>query len=92
MSKYFAYNQEYGFETFETLVGAEKWANDILVEERGEAAEGWNEDILDNMCFGEISKMVEQVGTDKKIRFDGELVECVDYQFKAPTTPNTGKE
>ena len=93
MNKYFGYCLENGFETFETEEKAKEWAKGVLDDERLNASEdGWDEDIVCSLCWGEIKQSTTLIKRGDKIKFDGELVGCVDYQFKEPTTSNTCKE
>lgn len=56
---YFVYDPEGdGFELHETAEAAEKAARDVLAEERREAYDGWNEDRIATLCWGEIRERV----------------------------------
>lgn len=79
--KYFMYDVDAGFETFSTEEDAKAAAEESIDTYRKAAVdEGWNEDV-DSVCWGKVSESAEQFGMGEKIRFDGELVEAVDYKL-----------
>lgn len=76
MSKYrfFAYDPETGFETFDTVEKAIAHAEECIQWYRDEAAEGWGEQV-DQVCWGEIKGETVQVdrreaSKDEADRFD----------------------
>lgn len=61
---YFSYCNDTGFELFKTEQEAINSANDIIDYFRGEAADGWSDDV-DSVCWGIVSQEATQVGLRK---------------------------
>lgn len=81
MSKYkfFAYDSENGFEKFETAEQAEAHAKECIDWYRGEAADGWPDEV-EQVCWGEIKAESTQVDLRKANRDDHSSCEMVcDY-------------
>lgn len=84
MSKYkfFAYDPETGFETFETAEQAKKHAEECIDWYRGESIDGWDEQI-DQVCWGEIKAKATQVGLRKSTEDDETCCDMYcDYELK----------
>ncbi|MBE5528411.1 hypothetical protein A9J41_12950 [Laribacter hongkongensis] len=58
--RFFAYDNEVGFERFNTEVEAKKFVQDSIDEYRGEAAEGWPEEV-ENICWGVVLGTTQEV-------------------------------
>lgn len=61
--RYFAYDPDTGFETFETEQEAINFANDVIDDYRDNAGDGWDE-IVGQVCWGEIKQVA--LMTDKQ--------------------------
>ena len=59
-AKYFAYDQEVGFDLYDTASEAKKAAQESVDEYRSEAAEGWNE-AVENVCWGVVLEKTREV-------------------------------
>lgn len=60
MNKYFAYDNECGFELFSTAEEAEQHAQDQIDSFREQAAEGWP-DAVESVCWGEVKQQSEMI-------------------------------
>lgn len=80
MQKFFAYDDETGFDTYDTAAEAKAAAEQSLQGYRDDAGEGWDE-IAGNVCWGEIKQGSQLIDLGEKIEFDGELMDSVDYQL-----------
>lgn len=77
--KWFGYCPESGFEVFDSEEKARKYAEDSLGWFRGEAGDGWDEQV-DQICWGEIKQDVKmslkqpwdesEAGEDREGEFD----------------------
>ena len=84
MSKYrfFAYDPETGFEIFQTAAQAQEHAEDCINEYRGEAGDGWDEQV-GQVCWGEIKAETVQVGLRPATEDDATSCEMYcDYALK----------
>lgn len=82
--KYFGYDPECGFETFETAEQAKQYADDAIACYRGEACDGWSEEV-DRVCWGELrqhSVMCNYRPIDPKNPAEKEFSFVCDYQLK----------
>jgi len=79
--KYFAFDEEAGFETFETEVEATEYAEECIQCYRDNAGEGWAE-MAANVCWGKIEARATEFKTGTKGMFEGELVDFVDYKLE----------
>lgn len=75
MSKYFAYSPDGGVVFFGTKGGAESWAQSEIDDIRDSmGGDGWPEDLISGICWGEVSQMVAEItesgayGTDYQLR------------------------
>jgi hypothetical protein len=87
MSKYrfFAYDPETGFETFETAEKAIAHAEDCIQCYRDEAPDGWNEQV-DQVCWGEIRAETVEVGRREASEDEANRFEYwCDYALKDVT-------
>lgn len=80
--KYFVYDSNWGFETHDSKEAAIKDAKERLDEQRKWASsEGWDDE-TGTICWGQIAQQAEERKTGDKIKFDGEMVDCVDYELR----------
>lgn len=82
--KYFGYDPECGFELFETEEQAKQYAEDAIAEYRGEACDGWNEQV-DQVCWGVLSQytvMCDKRPIDPDSRHEAQFSYMCDYQLK----------
>lgn len=56
--KYFSYEPEYGLEFHKDKESAIRRAESTLEEHRDNASEGWDEDSVKAICWGEVSAAV----------------------------------
>lgn len=63
MSKYFAYDNECGFELFDTADEAQSYAQDQIDGFREQAADGWPESV-ESVCWGEVKEQASIVHID----------------------------
>lgn len=82
MSKYrfFAYDPETGFETFETADQAKKHAEECIQCYRDEAGEGWDEQ-TDQVCWGEVKGKAVQVNQSEPSNIDNGFDYYCDYSL-----------
>jgi hypothetical protein len=78
---YFAYDPEFGFETYATQELAEAAANKLIADYAENAAEGWDE-MVSQVVWGEIKQRATEFKTGHIVEFEGEQVECVDYKLE----------
>ena len=80
--KYFAYDQDHGFETFETENEAIEWSQDTIDSYRDNSAgQEWDE-AVSYVVWGEIKQHTVGRETGLHEMLDGELVENVDYALE----------
>lgn len=60
MSKYFAYDSEYGFKLFDTAEEAKDYAQLQIDFLREEAVEGWPDDAVESVCWGVVKQRAEE--------------------------------
>lgn len=80
MDKYFSYCPESGFDTFKTEELAKKAADEAIDWFRDNSNEGWDE-VVANVCWGEIKQDANMVPTNQKVELEGEMVDCYDYKL-----------
>lgn len=83
MSKYkfFMYDPESGFETYETEQQAKDAAEDAISWYRGESIDGWPDEVA-QVCWGEIKQESQQVGLRPREEGDKGSCEMIcDYQL-----------
>ncbi|MGL5480363.1 MAG: hypothetical protein ACRDC7_00605 [Aeromonas veronii] len=56
MKRYFAYDPDSGFETFDTEQEAIDFANGVIDDYRDAADEGWDE-MVEQVCWGEVKQV-----------------------------------
>lgn len=80
-AKYFAYDQEVGFDLYDTANEAKKAAQESIDEYRSEAAEGWNE-AVENVCWGVVLGKTREIEVHDGYDGSAGLAGCgrpVDY-------------
>jgi hypothetical protein len=80
MEKFFAYHPDAGFYTYPSAELAKEDAERWIEEYREDAGEGWDE-LVENICWGEIKQQAVEFCTEHQCNYDGELVACVDYRL-----------
>lgn len=62
MGKYFAYSPDGGMVLFSTEEGAKNWAQSEIDDVRDSMGDdGWPEDLIGGICWGEVGQMVAEV-------------------------------
>ena len=79
---YFAYHPDNGISTYETEGEAKSDAKAWLEEYRDEAHGdfGWDE-CAGQICWGRIHAQAKQFKTGDVAMIDGDMCECIDYEF-----------
>lgn len=79
--RFFMYDPESGFETYETAEQAKSAAEDAIDWYRGEAVDGWSDEV-EQVCWGEIKQDSQQVGLRPREEGDKSGCEMIcDYQL-----------
>jgi hypothetical protein len=81
VQKFFTYDANEGYETYETEEEARQAANKMLDEYAENAHEGWADE-PDQVMWGEIKQRVIEIKTGRMVEFEGEMTECVDYKLE----------
>jgi hypothetical protein len=79
--KFFVYDPESGFDTYETSQQAKESAEISIDLYRDNAGEGWDEE-AEQVCWGEISEGSTMFRTGNKIEFEGKLVDSYDCKLQ----------
>ena len=79
--KYFTYDANDGYETYETEEEAKSSAEEKLEHYSEFAHEGWADEV-DQVMWGEIKQRVVEFKTGHMIKFEGEMTECVNYKLE----------
>lgn len=79
--RYFMFDPNDGFETYQFAEQAESAAQEAIDWYRGEACDGWDEQV-DQVCWGEIKQNTVQVGLRPRTEEDnGDCDMICDYQL-----------
>ncbi|PWD66534.1 hypothetical protein [Pectobacterium parmentieri] len=79
--KYFCYDPDTGFETYKTEDEAKNAATDAIDYYRGDAADGWPDEVS-QVCWGEVKQETIQVGLRPKDEEDKSNCDMIcDYQL-----------
>ena len=82
--RYFAYDSETGFDTFETAEEARNAAKESIEEWRDKCDPMWDEHVA-NVCWGEISASARERWGGDRMEVEGEQVDVVDYRLVGVT-------
>jgi len=79
--KFFMYDPDSGFETYETAEEARCAAYDAIDYYRGESVDGWPDEV-EQVCWGEIKQDSQQVGLRPRNEEDKSSCDMIcDYQL-----------